>query len=71
MINSYIDSLGGEGVKEEEILEKESIIRLFHQELNDRVLFSTQLARSLNKSMKTLEDQIKEKTLKMISELNQ
>ena len=71
MINSYIDSLGGEGVKEEEILEKESIIRLFHQELNDRVLFSTQLARSLNKSIKTLEDQIKEKTLKMISELNQ
>ena len=68
MINNYVESANFEENKEEDIIEKESILRIFHQELSDRVMFSTQLARSLNKSIKTLEEQIREKVFKMISE---
>mmetsp|Transcript_35567 Transcript_35567/g.41163 ORF Transcript_35567/g.41163 Transcript_35567/m.41163 type:complete len:110 (-) Transcript_35567:79-408(-) len=67
-LKSDIEQTKLEESKDEDLMQKESILKQFHQELSDRVLFSTQLARSLNKSIKSLEEQMREKAFKVIAQ---
>ena len=67
MINHHIETTFDDSSKED-IITKESILKQFHEDLYQRLLFSSQLSRSLNKSIKTLEDQVKDKVLKLLKE---
>ena len=61
-----VDLLYEENPKED-IIDKENILKEFKDELYERIMYSVQLARSLNKSINTLEDQIREKTDNIIN----
>ena len=66
MIKFDLEHSQSEEAKEADISQRESVLKLFHQELYDRVLFSTQLARGTNNSLKMLEQKMNEKVQKMM-----
>ena len=69
LINNDVQESKYEESKEESENKKDSILKKYHEELSDRVLYSTQLGRGTNKSMKKFERQMRKKAKVAIKEI--
>mmetsp|Transcript_36509 Transcript_36509/g.36105 ORF Transcript_36509/g.36105 Transcript_36509/m.36105 type:complete len:114 (+) Transcript_36509:174-515(+) len=69
LINYDLKTASMEESKDEKETTKDSILKKFHEDLNDRVLYSTQLGRGTNKAFKKLERQMKKKVQSVIADI--